>query len=159
MSPALESNGLLPPGIHRCTGGEIKATFVDKFPGSTTRPKLIDGWRLHRRALAEISSPRHQWVDGSFVTSKQDPADIDVASFLDGLAVDALEPHMFQLLRVLTGGNYTRQAWGCDSYLVTIYPSGHVHHDLYRRTRDYWKNWFGRTRDGRQKGFLEVANE
>jgi hypothetical protein len=46
------------------------------------RKRILRGWLLHRTALRQIGFDRgFQWLDGSFVESKE-PRDLDVVSFL-----------------------------------------------------------------------------
>ena len=72
--PDLDEHGLLPAGAHDCSIDEIAETF---------------GWNPHRRDLVRRLSDflareiRHRfsepvYVDGSFVTDKQTPDDVDV---------------------------------------------------------------------------------
>jgi Family of unknown function (DUF6932) len=154
--PQLQSNGLLSPGIHPCNEAEMEAALVTDFPTSKSRSALFDWWGLHRQALSEILPPQKQWIDGSFVTNKVDPGDIDVATFLSGPAFDQLPRHQQVMLRALTLGKYTRELWRMDSYQVVEYPVGHPNRALYEKTRDYWESLFGQTRQGQPKGFLEV---
>ncbi len=75
--PNLNERGLLPPGIHDCSVEEIGARF-GTFQSTDRRP------RLHRRLRAFLEEVRSTnlvvavIVNGSFVTSKPDPGDIDL---------------------------------------------------------------------------------
>jgi len=79
MIPPLE-RGLLPPGIWDCTLAELEAAFG----GDAHRRTLLD--RL-RRFLADKSDLPHVplLIDGSFVTDKPMPKDIDVCADLTAL--------------------------------------------------------------------------
>jgi hypothetical protein len=78
---------MLPPGIHRATLDEVIAAF---------------GWNPHRlrllaglvRAIAALSAAGCTvlWLDGSFVTTKDDPGDFDATWSLDGVDFAALDP-------------------------------------------------------------------
>lgn len=75
--PTLNDDGLLPAGIHDCTLDELKAGF-GSFQGNDQRPRLFARFE---RFLAEVRVAglvRSILVDGSFVTSKPDPNDIDL---------------------------------------------------------------------------------
>ena len=77
--PSLDTDGLLPSGLHRATLGEILERFST---GSELRREL--GTRLDQIvALARHVRARRMLVDGSFVTSKLDPGDLDVVIWLD----------------------------------------------------------------------------
>jgi len=75
--PPLDPTGFLPVGIHDCTLNELKARF-GSFQVSDQRPKLFA--RLEA-FLSEAKASRvvvNVVVDGSFVTAKPDPNDIDL---------------------------------------------------------------------------------
>lgn len=76
--PALDGEGLLPPGIHTTTLDEIEATFATNLSRRALMSDL-------RRYLSEVSPWRIAeaiLVDGSFVTSELEPNDIDLILLL-----------------------------------------------------------------------------
>jgi hypothetical protein len=79
--PALTEHGFLPAGIFDCTLPEIKARF-GTFHGSEQRPRLFA--RLEELLTAMRLSGLFEAVivDGSFVTSKVVPNDIDLIAVL-----------------------------------------------------------------------------
>ena len=97
--PALDSNGLLPQGVHDCTVEEIKATF-GAFQGTDRRPQLF----LKLQAFVDEANAaqflRSLLVDGSFVTAKADPNDLDLVLVLpQGHDVSAdLSPAQYNLV-------------------------------------------------------------
>ncbi len=79
--PALNANGLLPAGAYDCTLPEVRARFAE-FSGSDHRVRLFT--RLEELALAMRSSGLFEAliIDGSFVTAKPAPNDIDLVAVL-----------------------------------------------------------------------------
>jgi len=77
--PAFDDFGNLPPGIHRCTVAELVARFGN---GSEERETEISEL-LHFIEAAKIAGVRRLLVNGSFVTGKLSPNDVDVV-FLPG---------------------------------------------------------------------------
>lgn len=78
--PLLNDLGLLPAGIHECTPNEV----VEAFCGS---PARVAAWQRFQQFLqwAETKpKPVEFLVDGSFVTDKVAPSDIDVAVDISG---------------------------------------------------------------------------
>ena len=75
--PPLDKHGFLPGGVHDCTTEELKGVF-GSFQTTDRRPQLFN----HLVAfLAEAKSTGivlSVLVDGSFVTAKPDPNDIDL---------------------------------------------------------------------------------
>lgn len=75
--PNLNEHGLLPLGIHDCSVEEMGTRF-GSFQSTDRRPRL---YRQLRAFLEEVRSTNLVTaviVNGSFVTSKPDPGDIDL---------------------------------------------------------------------------------
>lgn len=79
--PALDECGLLPAGIHDCALGEIAARF-GVFQGNEQRPRLIAKLEALVAEAQASGIVLALIVDGSFVTDKRDPGDIDLAVVL-----------------------------------------------------------------------------
>jgi hypothetical protein len=79
--PALNADGLLPTGLFNCTLPEVRARF-GVFRGSDHRARLFA--RLEELALLMRSSGLFEAliIDGSFVTAKPAPNDVDVVAVL-----------------------------------------------------------------------------
>jgi hypothetical protein len=72
MIPAPNAIGELPPGMHLATLAEVEAVFVT----TPRRRRLFEGLRLAIQNL-HAAGVRRVFIDGSFVTTKADPNDID----------------------------------------------------------------------------------
>jgi predicted nucleotidyltransferase len=79
--PEFEADGFLPLGIHECTPEEISDRF-GKFQITDRRPKLNDGLVRYITELKEADVGKYLIVNGSFVTQKETPSDIDVLLIL-----------------------------------------------------------------------------
>jgi hypothetical protein len=79
MLPAFDDLGNLPPGIHRCSVAELVARFGS---GSDDREAEISEL-LRFIEAAKAAGVRRLLVNGSFVTGKLSPNDVDVV-FLPG---------------------------------------------------------------------------
>lgn len=154
--PDFDTAGNLPPGRHEVTEEEIDERLVRAFTTSTTRTAIFQYWRQHRAALGELVAVRCQWLDGSFVTDKTDPADVDIVTVIDGPSFDRLPAHRRMLVASLIGGHYTEDFWSCDAYPVVAYPEDHVGHSKFRIARERWEDYFGHDRGGSATGFLVV---
>lgn len=154
--PPFGDDGLLPPGRHPATVDEVRAALVDAFEGSATRAAIFGYWLDLRAALGELVPVRSQWLDGSFTTSKPDPADLDLVTVVDGPTFDELPRHRRLLVGSLIEGTYTEQFWSCDSNPLFRYPEGDLGHHASVVVAERWESYFGHTRDGDEKGFVEV---
>jgi hypothetical protein len=70
--PAFDHNGNLPPGVYRTTMAEI----ATRFAWNEKRRRLSEGLG---RALANLAAAgvKEVWIAGGFVSSKDEPNDVD----------------------------------------------------------------------------------
>jgi hypothetical protein len=86
MIPDFEpGSGYLPPGEHEATWTEIRS----RFGWNPRRRELLDGLADALAALAAAGCSR-VWLNGSFVTAKDEPGDFDAVWQLAGTDWDLL---------------------------------------------------------------------
>lgn len=85
--PPFDEGGNLPPGIHDATWEEI----VARFGYTARREELLTG--LHE-ALVDLRDAgcKRAYLDGSFVTTKDEPGDFDACWEVAGVDADQLDP-------------------------------------------------------------------
>lgn len=101
------STGLLSttPLVHQVTLEELREYFVERFPGSQTRERLYDNFVHYLRLLAVFVELRGVIINGSFVTSKPKPRDIDISPVIDGTAFDGLPQDYQKAVKCLIDRN------------------------------------------------------
>jgi hypothetical protein len=139
---------LLPPGIHDVEPGELDNHFLSEFDSSQTRQALIEGFRRYIKALKDYAIRFEIWLDGSFVTSKVDPNDIDLVVFALATELNALPPEEQNRLRGLFDRASCRKVFGCD-VLFSVAEDENL--------RSYWRGWYGYDRDEKPKGIARVT--
>ena len=75
--PVLNNDGFLPPWIYDCTLAEVRDRF-GRFQGSDQRPRLFARLEELFQAMQRSGLFEALLVDGSFVTSKPAPNDVDL---------------------------------------------------------------------------------
>jgi hypothetical protein len=90
LLPELDSRGLLPRGVHRADWEEI----VKRFGSNQRRRKLLRGLK-EALDLLKRAGCRHVYIDGSFVTARRLPNDIDVCWDIDGVDAISLDSVFF----------------------------------------------------------------
>jgi hypothetical protein len=80
--PDLDDAGLLPPGVHDCTLDEVRRRF-GVFQTTDRRPTLYDKLQVLVREAWATGLVAEIIIDGSFVTAKPDPNDIDLILVLN----------------------------------------------------------------------------
>jgi hypothetical protein len=86
--PAFDpDSGRLPPGEHVASWDEV----VERFGWTERRRRLLDGLAEAIELLAAAGC-RRVWLNGSFVTAKDEPGDFDACWDTDEVDLDALDP-------------------------------------------------------------------
>lgn len=121
--------------------------FLSAFPSSNTRGKLIYGFKQYLAALKNIGVKLEIWIDGSFVTEKDDPNDIDLVIFGSHAEIDRLPDESKNQLRALLDRVNIKHATGCD-VLFAVAEDQNI--------RSYWRGWYGFDRDENPKGIARI---
>jgi hypothetical protein len=90
LIPEFTADGLLPQGVHPATLEEV----LERFGGNERRERLLTGL-VEALRLLRAAGCRRVYVNGSFVTAKELPNDIDVCWDIAGVDADALDPVFF----------------------------------------------------------------
>lgn len=151
-----EKNGYLPAGIHKMTAAEFEATFVTAFPFSSTRKPILKGYNQHADELLAVIGQCEQFLDGSFVTNKNDPGDIDMVVMVDAEILDAIDVSKRDAFRALVSGKITRATHMCDAYICPVYKEESPNFETGRANRKYWMGEFGFDRSDLPKGFVSI---
>jgi hypothetical protein len=70
----------------------LEQVFLKGFPNSTTRPKIWANYlRFLDRFRSKVTSNFTQWIDGSFITQKENPNDLDLVTFIDCTLFEVME--------------------------------------------------------------------
>ena len=85
IPPFAPESGLLPPGEHEAVWDEVQARFGWNARGRQLLDGLADGMSL----LGAAGCAR-VWLNGSFVTAKEEPGDFDCAGHGQALIVPCL---------------------------------------------------------------------
>jgi hypothetical protein len=85
--PPFEDSGNLPEGIHEASWEEI----VDRYGTTDGRRALLEGLQQALESLRGAGC-RRLYIDGSFVTAKDEPADFDACWEAAGVDPDLLDP-------------------------------------------------------------------
>lgn len=133
---------------------EVEEAFLTAFPHSTTRKAIMDGWMAYNRDLAALlSSEWEQWLDGSFITLKPNPNDIDVVNFIAG----DLPSGCYEKLYPFTYPD-SLEKYCVDAYFIRVYPPGSSMHNIVtKKGYDYWLGQFGQDREERPKAILTLV--
>jgi hypothetical protein len=131
MIPAPNAIGELPPGMHLATLEEVEAVFAT----TPRRRRLFEGLWLALQNL-HAAGVRRVFINGSFVTTKADPNDIDGCwEWTEEVHLDLLDP---VLLDFTQARRAMRDKYGVDFFLATWVEagSGLTFLDFFQRNRE-----------------------
>ncbi len=96
--PDLDARGLLPPGLYACSLEELRARF-GVFAGTDRRVRLFERLAAYVVEARSTGLVRALVVDGSFITAKPEPGDVDlVVVLLEGIEGLELKPFAYNAL-------------------------------------------------------------
>ncbi len=128
MIPPFEQNGNLPPGIYWASWDEV----YNRFGTNDHRRGLLVGLKKALRALkrAKVATV---YLNGSFVTAKEDPNDYDVTWEMAGFDATRLDPVFvdFSQLRAAQKAKY-----GGEFFPVRTDDPQESYLDYFQREKD-----------------------
>lgn len=135
---------------------ELRSLCVDSFPSSKTRVDIMHGLAKVVSALEEAELFGELWIDGSFLTEKVDPRDVDLSLRISSEAYE----HGTEKQRAAIDwvSSNLRSQLKCDSYVFMEYAADDplFWHGEYMYS--YWMRQWGFSRDERtMKGFVVYA--
>jgi len=146
------SGHLTPYAVLETSLDAFEAVFVAGFPQSLTRKRIFERYVAYVEEVRRIVGDGFvQWVDGSFVTRKLNPGDID---FVTSLEIDCYERNKVAIDALRN----RRREKGVvtDGYFLFVRPEGHPQRYLYESDREEWFRHFRWGRDKEPKGFIQL---
>lgn len=152
--PKTDYPPLLAAGFTTLSLDDVRGMCVDAFPLSTTRNTIMDGLTQVITRLQAANIDAEVWLDGSFMTSKIDPDDVDIVVPFPAQFYDSGTPEQRKALEWVHTN--LKGAYYCDSYVFAEFPAGHALHTFTLGRRNYWAKFFGEARSGKPKGIAVV---
>ena len=117
---------LLAPGRHVMSLESLADLCVAPFETSPTRAKLMASLSAFVAALRTHVVTCDLWVDGSFISAKVDPEDIDLTLLVEGEVFDRLHPNVQAIIEAMDGGEMMQP--DLHVFPVVTRPMGHPAH-------------------------------
>jgi hypothetical protein len=165
LSESPDFRPLLPPGLHAMTLEEVYQLTVahPRFGLSRSRAILMRGLWILVGCLSSVGIRGKLWVDGSFVTEKIDPADIDIVVCIEAGFLDTASEGQLGVLDWL--GDPPRRGkpappeatFGCHTFVVFETNPDHPNHEELSQEMSGWQKFFGHDRQNQPKGMIEIA--
>ena len=123
MEPTFDIRGnLIPYKKIIFTLEEFKESFVDSFDSDSTRFEIFENYlEFIRDFQNEVTSNFTQWIDGSFISNKMNPNDIDFVTLINHEYYASHRELIDSKFR-LKGA---KETYGVDAYALDIFPEEH----------------------------------
>ena len=134
-------DGYLPEGLHPASEGEVEERFGRATPRRRRLVSRVKAWLR----LARVIGAHRFFVNGSFVTAKPEPGDVDCVCWLP----DDFEQQY-----------YSGRLAAVELYEMLVTRRPEELFGVFTLARwNAWVEFFSRTRepDGRRKGIVEVT--
>ncbi|MCU1717342.1 DUF6932 family protein [Pseudomonas sp. 5P_3.1_Bac2] len=144
---------LLTPGIHQMSLQQLLALAVTPFPNDARRTDLSLKLTTWVNALQAAGVTGQLWIDGSFLTEKPNPGDIDCVLWSPAWVSPALvTPNILNQVQQLLDHAHAEAVYNLDFYLETPAPDQIFHREA------YWRGILGYCHDRvTAKGFAEIT--
>ena len=110
--------GCLPQGIYELSLDDFESQFVESK--SQRRREIFEYYIIHLNDIKKTGCCINHWVDGSFVTLKENPGDIDTLTEFNGVKVDELG--IKEVIEDIIYNAPLRTNGCCHSFLVYNVP-------------------------------------
>lgn len=148
-----DSPALLPPGMHSLTLQDLHALAVAPFPQDARRSELFQKLSIWANAVKAAGVNGTLWIDGSFLTEKVQPGDIDCVLWNPcWTSPSAATEQAQQQLQRLFDHSTAEALYNLDFYLEVPSPDQVFHREA------YWRGILGFCHDRvTAKGFAEIT--
>lgn len=136
---------LLDPGRHPMTIEQLRDTCVTAFPTSQTRARIMDGFEEVVGRLLVAGVHGEIWVDGSFVTEKKNPNDIDFVLRIQADVDENANEQQREAINFLHE-DLRNDLW-CHSFVLIEYNEDDPRFWVGEYMRAYWMKQWGFSRD------------
>jgi hypothetical protein len=152
---------LLPAGLHALSLADLEALCVDRFPLSATRRKIMTGLRQVVARITGSGISCALWIDGSFLTEKIDPLDVDLVALIPSRFYDNGTDEQRAVAEWLSGSdNQPKKLHHCDTHAEPMYPEGTPFHYMVPGAIEHWLRVYGRSVEaGEPKGIAVLELE
>lgn len=171
MIPQFDEFGNLPyrestRGIIETNLADVRSVYVTGFSDSVNRPLIFSGYGTYLQTLNNLNLTCPQLLDGSFVTAKKCPGDIDIVNLFDAVYYDNLsDPERASAGLLLGWGKrhfqfINKSIFKTHTLPCPVYPEGHPNKE--RITDMIFAQWLGlftqsKSLPEQKKGILSVS--
>lgn len=155
MTDKEEFPPLLDLGFHVMTLAELRSMCVTAFPLSKSRGQIMDGLEKFVDILRAEGTVGALWVDGSFMTQKLDPHDVDIVLSVQWSFYENGTAAQHAIVDLVAVADF-KPDYFCDAYLLWEYSKDDELYAWGEWERAYWIRQFGFSRGIDKKGMALI---
>ncbi len=127
-------------GFHQMTVDELRDLCVTKFPDSKVRGDIMAGFEaVYERAIS-VGIEGEVWVDGSFLTNKIDPEDVDFIVLTDAYFRDSGTPEQEEFIEwLISNEDEPKKSFLCHTDVVLLFAPDSPWYELNSRNKKHWE--------------------
>ncbi|MFN8354179.1 MAG: hypothetical protein U0Y10_07035 [Spirosomataceae bacterium] len=132
----------------------LEYNFVTCFPVSSSRKRIYLGFLEYLFDMGNhLKNIDYQdswkiWIDGSFISQKNHPNDLDLLNILADKEVLHQQKFAFEPLFA----ERAKESYYVDAYFLLLSETQEI-----KELERYWRKQFGRSQDYSPKGFIEMT--
>lgn len=148
----------MPNEIIDISWDDFKQVFVECFDDTSTRHKIFEKFEAYIAEFQlEICKSFTLWVNGSFISRKINPNDIDVVILLEYQIQEQFE----SLIRSKFTAIKTWKTTQVDAYILKLFPEDHQMFKATAFDKYYWVGKFSNSKINKEgksfsKGFIQI---
>lgn len=116
----------------------------------------MNGFSSVVQILIAVGIVGHMWVDGSFLTQKIDPEDVDLLLRISLELYENATSEQMSTIEWFAQGEQPKTDYHCDCYIWVEIPPGHPAYIDSEERREYWTRQYGLSRRNEHKGIAVV---
>ena len=126
----------------------LQPLLVDTFTNSKNRDVLLRYLLILLQKAESVRIFVEAWIDGSFVSKKEEPNDVDVVLlYRGGIYLSSLAPSAQATYQELQDIKSWKEKYRCDVRLVEVQKDP---------LKNYYQKLFGNDREQRPKGIVRI---
>ncbi|HFA48515.1 MAG TPA: hypothetical protein ENJ95_05785 [Bacteroidetes bacterium] len=130
---------------------EFMYWFTETIEDKRHRTRLLKKYEAYVHEVKKnFGAGFHQWVDGSFITQKKKPGDIDVVTFL---------PYDLMVKKAIFVEKMRKTSklkYNIDGFFAPTAKWNHRYFESCQREEKRWRDLFGTSRKGYPKGIIKL---
>ena len=119
---------------------QLRALCVDGFPASKIRGEIMAGFEAIHQQAVNVGITGEVWVDGSFLTKKMEPGDVDFILVTESHYLDSGTEAQKEFIEwLISSEDEPKKCFLCHTDVVLLYPPDSFWHEQGLKSLKHWE--------------------